>query len=691
MGWRACGRMVGVVGVVGLLVIGSVPGAGGAVAGAGALDRAPAALAWKTSSEHATGAPIDLPGAPTGVGLVGGRDALGRPVLWRWPVAAGTPTSLGVADHVFFYLGTTGDATRPPLLVASSTEALIGSDLTGDGDTADLALVTSRDGGPLTPLVAGMQPPNQGSGIDCLSRLTADLGVVCQSEAALGRDLNADGDLADLRIVLLHGDGTVTYTGSMLDVNAYQGVFYGKTVLADGSVSLGPLRVHTDGSITTNPVAAGQVVSLVGTSEVVREQYMSTNHTFVVPVGGSAVQLPGTPVLYPVGTATWVQGTELCRLTPSGAQACLGIQAQPWSGGSGVTPLGDDAALVLGAPLGAAPGTWVQFVVRAGGAAVAIGTLPDRIMPLADHSALVFTTAALVPAVPHLVHVTATGAPVPLTPDVRAVGALALDDGRALIQLVEAPGVDLNGDGDVLDVVTVVFAHDGLVSTGVLADLALNFGSHPTAVSLRPDGPILVGVDEEPGHDLNADGDTDDMVAAVVDGGTVTNLGLAMAPAGSAGALTPFLNAVGPDAGLLAVWEPAQHADLDGDGTIDGYVTFALRRSPVGASFVPVSPVRLLDTRLGARPGAGGVVEVAAPVGAGAVVLNVTGVDPLVAGFVTVWPCGEVRPTASNLNLSPGLVSPNLTITKVGANGKVCIYTQSGADLVADLAGTFPA
>ena len=75
-------------------------------------------------------------------------------------------------------------------------------------------------------------------------------------------------------------------------------------------------------------------------------------------------------------------------------------------------------------------------------------------------------------------------------------------------------------------------------------------------------------------------------------------------------------------------------------------------------------------------------------------VLNITGLDATEAGFVTVFPCGATMPTASNLNLAPGRITPNLTITQVGvggqAAGKVCIYAQRSANLIADLVGTFP-
>jgi hypothetical protein len=76
----------------------------------------------------------------------------------------------------------------------------------------------------------------------------------------------------------------------------------------------------------------------------------------------------------------------------------------------------------------------------------------------------------------------------------------------------------------------------------------------------------------------------------------------------------------------------------------------------------------------------------------GAVVLNVTAVDPTAASFLTVWPTGEARPNASNLNLPAGQTIPNLVIAKVGSNGQVSVFNQAGAaQLVIDVAGWFPA
>ena len=120
-------------------------------------------------------------------------------------------------------------------------------------------------------------------------------------------------------------------------------------------------------------------------------------------------------------------------------------------------------------------------------------------------------------------------------------------------------------------------------------------------------------------------------------------------------------------------------------------------------TFHAVPPARLLDTRnsaglpnAGTRLGAGTVLNIAVtnfdgvPAGASAVVLNVTAVNPVGNGFVTAWPMGLPLPATSNLNLTPGVVKPNLVTVKVGASGQVSLYNQSGStDLVVDIDGWY--
>ena len=124
---------------------------------------------------------------------------------------------------------------------------------------------------------------------------------------------------------------------------------------------------------------------------------------------------------------------------------------------------------------------------------------------------------------------------------------------------------------------------------------------------------------------------------------------------------------------------------------------------PEGAGVEPVVPARILDTRAGLgaamqRVGPDGMIDLhvtgrgGVPTsGVGAVVINVTAVGPSATSFVTVWPSGSGRPTASNLNVVPGETVPNLVVVKVGAGGRVSLFNRFGdVDLVADVAGWFP-
>jgi hypothetical protein len=91
----------------------------------------------------------------------------------------------------------------------------------------------------------------------------------------------------------------------------------------------------------------------------------------------------------------------------------------------------------------------------------------------------------------------------------------------------------------------------------------------------------------------------------------------------------------------------------------------------------------VLQLQVGGRAGV--------PADANSVVLNVTSTGSTGNGFLTVWPCGQPRPLASNLNYAAGRDAANAVISSVGASGRVCIYTGAGAThLVADVTGYFP-
>jgi hypothetical protein len=69
--------------------------------------------------------------------------------------------------------------------------------------------------------------------------------------------------------------------------------------------------------------------------------------------------------------------------------------------------------------------------------------------------------------------------------------------------------------------------------------------------------------------------------------------------------------------------------------------------------------------------------------------MNVTAVGASADGFMTVYPCGEPVPVASNLNYSKGRDIANSVLAKPGVGGKVCFYSDKAVDLVVDVSGYF--
>lgn len=149
-----------------------------------------------------------------------------------------------------------------------------------------------------------------------------------------------------------------------------------------------------------------------------------------------------------------------------------------------------------------------------------------------------------------------------------------------------------------------------------------------------------------------------------------------------------------PAANLYSI--TAKYAD--GPDTA-GYVN-AARYVLVGAGYVPVSPVRVLDTRDGTGTGASapvpanGTVTLSVPSEAGvaatsmtAVVMNVTVTSPTKSGVLTVDP---VTGTTSNLNFSAGETIANLVTVPV-TRGQVSFHNAGSGTVhvVADFEGFY--
>lgn len=214
-------------------------------------------------------------------------------------------------------------------------------------------------------------------------------------------------------------------------------------------------------------------------------------------------------------------------------------------------------------------------------------------------------------------------------------------------------------------------------------------------------------------------------------------LGRAQVPASGVSAVVLNVTAVGPTApGYVTVW-PADAAQPNASNlnfvpgvTVPNLVIakvsaggqVALFNSAGSTNLIadlsgwfaanseltPLAPFRLLDTRSGAQTGDGGFAGTGRlgaaaqldlqvtgrdgiPVGAGAVVLNVTAVSPSAAGYLSVWPSGVPMPGTSNVNFTPGVIVPNLVVAGIGSNGRVSIYNGSSgtSDVVVDVMGWF--
>ena len=99
----------------------------------------------------------------------------------------------------------------------------------------------------------------------------------------------------------------------------------------------------------------------------------------------------------------------------------------------------------------------------------------------------------------------------------------------------------------------------------------------------------------------------------------------------------------------------------------------------------------MLDTRtgVGGKRGQIGVGQqfavVVAPIGAQAVTGNITMVQPGVAGFETVFACGQQVPPTSSVNAGGGEVAANSFTAS--SSQLLCVRSSVGAHLIIDTTG----
>lgn len=127
------------------------------------------------------------------------------------------------------------------------------------------------------------------------------------------------------------------------------------------------------------------------------------------------------------------------------------------------------------------------------------------------------------------------------------------------------------------------------------------------------------------------------------------------------------------------------------------------------AIYVPVTPIRILDTRSrsnvvndtirlvieGIITTADGTTQQVVPTDATAVAINITATEARKAGdygYVTVFPCtskNDPVPNASSLNFESGVDIANALIVSTSVNGSVCLYVFGSTELLVDLSGYY--
>jgi glucose/arabinose dehydrogenase/PKD repeat protein len=149
----------------------------------------------------------------------------------------------------------------------------------------------------------------------------------------------------------------------------------------------------------------------------------------------------------------------------------------------------------------------------------------------------------------------------------------------------------------------------------------------------------------------------------------------------------------GTDGSIELYTQSGTHLLVD----VVGYFTNDQAPSAPSGLFHSAGPGRVLDTRGGTTPTAGQTVsapvagQFEVPVGtAAAVVANVTAVNALEPGYVTVWPSQQPMPETSNLNVADaGLTVPNHAMVQLGADGAISVFTAGSADLIVDIFGWY--
>jgi len=141
-------------------------------------------------------------------------------------------------------------------------------------------------------------------------------------------------------------------------------------------------------------------------------------------------------------------------------------------------------------------------------------------------------------------------------------------------------------------------------------------------------------------------------------------------------------------AGTIEVYSGVSASDIVID--VSGYYMSA---GAIGTGYMletPSTPSRLFDSRTvgtsAAIPAGGERTVCVSSLGTPRVVaLNITMVAPSVGGFITAWPTGSTRPTASVINAAAGEIVSNYVVVPVGTGSCISLYSNVQVHYVADL------
>lgn len=277
--------------------------------------------------------------------------------------------------------------------------------------------------------------------------------------------------------------------------------------------------------------------------------------------------------------------------------------------------------------------------------------------------------------------------------EVEAAEAIgSLHDGGPSSVLSGPTSVQLTGDGAQL-----VYLNRENVDNHA-AGLTLRFlplvGRQP-APRLASGEVLAVPVTAHGGVGVDA---TSVMLNATVTNPTATGF-LTVWPCGQARPLASNINfvadqtmAVAVLAGVGSAGSVCVASNVDVDVVLDVQGWFGMD-SPYHA----ITPARVTDTRDGqddavANVAAGQQVSVdvaraGVPSDAPAAMLSVTVTNPVQAGFLTVWPCGQPQPLASNLNFVAQQTTANAVMAVLGQGGDVCVASNVAVDVVVDVQG----